>query len=327
MTTVNDTRRRVVLSAAWVLLVALIAAGGAGFVAGIDHVPGTAARPELTWAGDQAANSELDTARDELAGIAVLVEELGTLSCGALAAIIGREIEVVDATVTDGTGVTAEIRRRTTDLAAALADVPGVTDPAAALLVSPETRLRHVALVAAAEATAGLDNAWARFTSGAITATRLSIFLEEHDAVMGEAAAAGRAAEYASALELIAAAESTIVSSRAMRTVLANTVDVTVLDEWIVRNAAYDTALRSLYEALVESGGRVTDAVRAARAAEEAARARLPPDSRGLVVIMAEIGRGGMNGAVITIEEARGRLATALASLDDGLDDGPTPPP
>jgi len=42
-------------------------------------------------------------------------------------------------------------------------------------------------------------------------------------------------------------------------------------------------------------------------------RARLPPDARGLVLIMSDIGRGGMNDAVITIEEARGKLADALA--------------
>jgi hypothetical protein len=39
-----------------------------------------------------------------------------------------------------------------------------------------------------------------------------------------------------------------------------------------------------------------------------------------------------MNGAVIAIEEARGRLATSLVSIDDGVeegvvDGGPTPPP
>ena len=47
------------------------------------------------------------------------------------------------------------------------------------------------------------------------------------------------------------------------------------------------------------------------RDAEREAKDRLPPDSRGLIIIMADIGRGGMNGAVITIEEARGALAAA----------------
>ena len=45
--------------------------------------------------------------------------------------------------------------------------------------------------------------------------------------------------------------------------------------------------------------------------AEAAARERLPADTRGLVIILAEIGRGGLNQAVIGIEEARGKLDAA----------------
>ena len=63
----------------------------------------------------------------------------------------------------------------------------------------------------------------------------------------------------------------------------------------------------------------MTPATRAAIKAEADARARLPPDTRGLVIIMAEIGRGGMNGAVIAIEEARAKLADAIDS------ESPTP--
>jgi hypothetical protein len=109
-------------------------------------------------------------------------------------------------------------------------------------------------------------------------------------------------------------------------------VDVTVLDQWLERNESYDTALRGLYVALDKVGGRVTDKVRNAIAAEKEARTRLPPDSRGLIVIIADIGRGGMNGAVIAIEEAKARLADALAptapgSDAGGLDAGPSDAP
>ena len=61
------------------------------------------------------------------------------------------------------------------------------------------------------------------------------------------------------------------------------------------------------------ASGRVNSAVRKAMTEERKAKDRLPPDTRGLVLIMAEIGRGGMNGAVIAIEEARGQLSAALA--------------
>jgi adenosylcobinamide amidohydrolase len=51
----------------------------------------------------------------------------------------------------------------------------------------------------------------------------------------------------------------------------------------------------------------------------------LPPDTRGLVVIMADIGRGGMNGAVITIEEAKGKLSAALDADTASPSDSPPP--
>jgi len=96
------------------------------------------------------------------------------------------------------------------------------------------------------------------------------------------------------------------------RAILARTAEVTTLDEWLRRNERYDLALRTLYEALIASDGRVNDEVRAAFSEETAARADLPPDTRGLVLIIAEAGRGGLNNAVIDIETLRGRLFEAI---------------
>ena len=73
----------------------------------------------------------------------------------------------------------------------------------------------------------------------------------------------------------------------------------------------------ALYKALASVGGKVTKKVREAIDAEKAARARLPPDSRGLVVIMADIGQGRINGAVIAIEEAKADLADALEPVEE----------
>ena len=101
-----------------------------------------------------------------------------------------------------------------------------------------------------------------------------------------------------------------------LRDALSNTADVTILDEWLTRNRNLDSALRDLYAALRDSKGKVTDEVRTAAAAEDAAQKRLPPDTRGLVIIMADIARGGLNQAVIGIEEAKGKLAAAVAALD-----------
>ena len=89
-------------------------------------------------------------------------------------------------------------------------------------------------------------------------------------------------------------------------------MDESTLDQWIERNAAYDKALSGLYDALDKVGGKVTNKVRKAIATEKAARAQLPPDTRGLVIIMGSIAEGGLNGAVVTIEEAKAKLADAL---------------
>jgi hypothetical protein len=171
---------------------------------------------------------------------------------------------------------------------------------------------RHAALVAALDATDGLDVAWARLTVGSVAATRMSALLAEHDRLVIAAADRGVNAKYADAIKKLAQATAQIQAARTLRNQLVATVDVSVLDEWLTRNENYDVALRNLYTAISKVGKTVTPAIRAAVKAEAAARAQLPADNRGLVVIMAEIGRGGMNGAVIAIEEARAKLADAL---------------
>ena len=101
-------------------------------------------------------------------------------------------------------------------------------------------------------------------------------------------------------------------------------VDVAVLTTWIDRNAAYDAALGKVYALLVASKGKVTKAVTDAIAVQKAALAALPGDTRGLVLIMAEIARGGLNRAVISIEEAKGRLSDAVDAFSAaGPDNGP----
>ena len=106
---------------------------------------------------------------------------------------------------------------------------------------------------------------------------------------------------------------------------LANTVDVSTLDQWLERNETYDQALRALYKLTPNVGKRVTKELKAAIAAEKAARARLPANSRGLVVIMSDIGQGWMNGGVIAIEEAKKTIADALEPPASASPDPATP--
>ncbi len=177
--------------------------------------------------------------------------------------------------------------------------------------MSPALRARHARLEEAVKATDGLQAAWAGLTTASAAAADLASELAEHDRLVGEAAQQGRDASYKKAIKTLKAASAVITTSKAARDKLAATVDVTVLDQWLARNEAYDKALAALYDALDSVGGRVTNKVRKAIAAEKAARAPAAPDSRGLVIIMGDIAQGGLNGAIVTIEQAKAVLSDA----------------
>jgi len=315
---------RLVIGIVWLAIIVLLAFGSAGLVAGLDHPPSGDARPELTWAGDAAIHPGLEAATDDLTAIAADVERLGMLGRGALAALAGREFDTLDATISEGGPLVLAIRDRSESLQSTLAAMPGM-GPLAELSLSRETRDRHARLAAAVDATDGLAADWARLSSGAISAARLSAFLEDHDQTIVSAIDAGRAGRFDDALKRVATATTALHDAEKLRDRLANTVDVATLNEWLRRNLAYDEALTRLYQASKASPTRVTPAIRAALKAEQAARNDLPKTTKNLVIIMSEIARGGLNQAVIAIEEARGRLASALAGL--GVEPAPVEEP
>lgn len=316
--------RRTLAAAAWLVAVVVIALGAAGIVTGMDAPPSGGNRPELTQRGDAEVTAILDDAEAQLRLLADDVTALGLQARTALAALNGSDVDRVSAAIADGDGLATAIRTRSASIRATLDGVPLIGTPQAGYEVSEAVRDRHAELVEALGATDSLDAAWLRLTTGSFAASRLSARLADHDTAVLAAAEHGRAAEYDAAIETLDDADAAIAEARTLRDALAATVDVTTLDQWLDRNADYDVALRGLYAALRDVGGRVTQEIKDAIAAEREAKDRLPPDSRGLVVIMSEIGRGGMNDAVIAIEQARGRLAAVVAPPPDG---GPTPPP
>lgn len=295
-----------------VAIIVVIALGAAGIVAAMDRVAGTPSFLELTAAGDARVTPLLDAADTNLSGMADQVDALGAQARGALAALNASDPTVAESAIARGDGLVADVIARTAALRSELAAVPYIGTPEAGLTVSDAVVARHAALVAALDATDGLDVAWTRLTVGSVAATKMSVLLAEHDRLAALAADRGVHARYAEAIKLLDQAQGQITAARAVRDQLASTVDVSVLDEWLSRNDDYDVALRNLYAVIPKVGRTVTAATRAAVRAEADARARLPADKRGLVIIVAEIGRGGMNRAVIAIEEARAKLADAL---------------
>ena len=295
-------------------LLLTIAFGSAGIIALWAHPPGTTARAELTWPGDSELGHALDGSQADLASIAQATDRLAILARGAIGALTADDQGPFGEALTEGSAVASSIERDSVTLRAHLSSLPGA-GTLDLLSYGSDVLARRVGLLTALDATQGLGRAWATLTTGSLQASALIGLLVAHDTTAGSAAAQGRAADYEAALTTLDAAIARLDDAVVIRDRLANTTDVSTLDQWIGRNRRYDEILKTLYGALRDSGGVVNDVVRAAYQEESQARANLPPDPRGLVVIIADIGQGGLNQAVIAIDQARARLTLAIQAL------------
>ncbi|HYO41948.1 MAG TPA: hypothetical protein VES19_02010 [Candidatus Limnocylindrales bacterium] len=318
--------KTVVARLAWVVIALLIALGSAGIVATMGQVPGTSAREELTWAADMEVAPQLDAATDDLEALAAGVDRLAESARRALTQLSDVDPGALTGTIDEGTAQLLEVTSLERELAEALANVPYTGDDWA-LHVSPGIHERWRQLDGAAGLAAGLEADWAGFTGRAIDAARLSTLLVRHDEETAAAAKAGSAGTYKAAVVQLDASDATIAAAIELRDRLSRSTDVTTLTEWLDRNAAYDKALRTLYAALIKSDGRATSEVKKAFEGEQAARAQLPGDTRGMVVIMSDIAQGGLNQVVIAIEETRGALAQALEAGEPLKSGGELVPP
>lgn len=303
--------RRLLVALAWLALAVLVALGAAGVATALNPVPGDGSRPELTWAGDQEAAPALGSATAYLEALASSVDSLGVSARKALASLVSGDTAALSSALDAGTVQLAAVSSATASLEAAIANVPFTGDDAA-LHVSAATTARYAQLAATPSLTGGLEQNWAVLTARALAASSVPALLARHDEEAAAAVQQGEAAHYQKALDLLATPAATLDEARKLRDSLAKTADVTTLTDWINRHAAYDAALATLYKAMLTSKGKVTDAVRKAFAAEEAAKGALPTNTKAIVVIMGDIARGGLNQAVIDIEVARGSLAAAL---------------
>jgi hypothetical protein len=277
-------------------------------------MPAGGGRPELTAAGDAAVAPGLDSATAALDALAADVADLGSAGRGALSALVAGDADAVAREIAAGESALYAIEAGDAELRARVAEIPlGARDDP--VRYAPATIARYAGLTAALPATAGLRETWQALASGSVPAVALAGHLSGHDARAGEAARAGSEGRYADALDRLTEAEAELDAAAAIRDDLASRVDVGTLDGWLSRSRAIDDALRRLYSLLDASGGMTTPEVRRALADVDAARASLPPDTRALVVILADVARGGLNQAVIAIEEARGRLASGAGTV------------
>jgi hypothetical protein len=308
---------RVVRGLAWTTLLALLAISGAGLVDGAWHAPGSPARAELTWAGDSEIDARLDLATIELQRISDDVEQLATEAKTALAEVASTDPSRLQSALERGNEIAAALDSEAHDLREALSGLPG-DGPNAAIEFSNPTLVRRAAILSAIDSAASLAASWSQVTGRAGDAAQLIGLIAQHDVTVLAAAAQGRAAKYRDATVTLDTALLTVSDVKTLRVRLIAGTEPTVLDEWVERNAAYDLALKTLYSALVASKGKVTLAVQSARREERVAFALLPPDRRTIIVIVAEVARGGLTQAGLAIEEANGRIDDALAEAGPG---------
>jgi hypothetical protein len=319
--------RSLLVRVTWFVCAVLLAFGAGGIVSGMAHQPATPARAELTWAGDQRIGPELVGAATDLDKLTEDVDGLGNLGTRALVAVNGGDTDRIRAAISDGEKLLGTIETETQALRTRLAAIQGVGAGAELRLGGLPLR-RYETLTGALDATDGLRNSWGRLTAGSLAALQLQTSLADHDTSTAAAARLGTAGKYADALTQLDRSDASIAAARAQREQMSASMDVTILTDWVDRNADYDVALRRLYTALRSSNGKATPAVSKAYAAELAARERLPHDTRGLIIIMAEVARNGLNEAVIDIEHAKGRLRSALDAFNEatGPDGSPGSP-
>ncbi len=313
----TSPRRRLAAAIGWFAIAVVFALGGAGLINAANPPPIAGSRPELTLVADLALEPELKAAAGDLAALSDDVDDLGTIGRAALASLVDRDADALRKATANGTTQLALIAEATAALRARLAAIPGI-GPDDRTRIGTGLRIRYDKLVGALSATDGLASSWSALTQGSIAATELADSLARHDTEAAAAGALGRKSQYAKALARLDLADQALTTSGQLRDKLATTTDVSILTRWIDRNAVYDAALRKTWTLLDKSKGRVTKALEAAIRELQAAQANLPADGRALVVIMADVARGGLNQAVIEIEQARGQLTAAAESLDGG---------
>ena len=317
---------RIGVAFAWLVVALLVALGGAGVASALNRTPGTDGRPELTWAGDRAAAPALDAATAKLRALSDAVDGLGGSARSALTDLVGGDAVALSSTLDAGSAQLVQVRAAHDALVASLAEVPGADDPAG-LYVSAATRRRYAELGKTPALTTQLEGDWAVLSARALAASSIPALLAKHDVQTTAAAAEGSAGHYKQAIALLDAPVTTLQKVAVARDGLAKSADVSTLTSWIDRNNAYDAALGNLYTSLLTAKGRVTAAVRAAFAREQAARAALPKDTRAIVVIMSDIAQGGLIQAVIDIEKIRGSLASALDAQQQAQPGAASPAP
>jgi hypothetical protein len=310
---------RTLVRLAWLGLAAVLAFGSAGMVAATSHSPSLGARQELTWGSDQILNSKLDGAVRDLVLLSDDVSQLGAMTRSVLSNLT--QVNAVGVTAAQGDGTTAltAIDNRSANLKERL-DCGPWTDAKVTRLIetySSDSIARYRAVCVALDSVSPLDDDWASLVSGSTQTMKVARDIADHDNAGKDALQLATAGRYPEALSKLADADKPLSEATAIASELATVIDLATLTTWLSRTSAFDDSLRVLWQSMIDSKGRVTTQVTAALKSVNDAKALLPTDNSALQVSLFEMANR-LTADGISIETARGQLATAVNALTGG---------
>ena len=310
---------RTLIRVGWLGLAAGLAFGSAGVVAASEHLPSGGARPELTWAADQALSTRLNDAVRELALLKQDVDALGTQARATLSSLTDINQVTLRTAWDSGWNDVNSIDTESADLNSKLdcAGLAARSDTELAKTYSPPLVARYKLACTAVGSVAPIHGDWQSMVDSSKTAFQVVDDIESHDSIATDALKLATQGRYPEAIAKLALASSALSDATTIANNLSTVTDVSTLTAWLTRTTNWDAAALLLWQTTIDSKGLITVQVTAALRGEAEARALLPNNNSVLQVVLYEIA-GNMTSDGISIETARGQLGAALDELTGG---------
>jgi tetratricopeptide (TPR) repeat protein len=307
---------RILIRVGWGVLAGALAFGGAGIVGAMSRQPTSDNRPELTYDADNELSVRLDTAVRDLALLNDDVQALGDQTRKALASLSQVNQVGLEAAWDAGSNNVNSIESRATALSTRLSCASWNTGLEVRLLesYSPAMIGRYDEVCQAVASVSPLRGDWESLVAGTKRAMRVATDINDHDQVAAAALQLANLGRYPEALDQLETAAASISDATSIASDMARIADVSTLQEWLRRTKDVDDALEILWQAMVDSNGEITIQVTAALKNVNAAKELLPNSNTVMTVALHEMA-GGLTSDGISIETAKGNLASALAAL------------
>ncbi len=304
---------------AWLLLAAGLAFGSAGVVAAVQHLPSTGERPELTWGADQVLSTRLDAAVRDLARLNDDVDSLGQMARQTLSSLANVNQIGLQQAWNEGWNNVNSIDAGAADLNSRLQcqSWDATLAPDLSKTYSPALVDRYHRVCLAIASVSPLHADWQAMVDGSGTAIRVANDIETHDSLGTDALQFASEGRYSDALAKLSDAATAIADATSIADTLAAATDVSTLTTWLTRTKAVDDALNLLWQSEIASKGAINAQVAAALRAVNSAKALLPDSNSVLQVVLYELA-SNLTTDGISIETAKGALATALSDLTGG---------